>query len=187
MNLKIRQNCLFFWNLIDPIYFRFTRLGNVEDSNDKRTIMRVRLTKYKGRTLTLEDGTVIHKNDLLLKIHLHNAQLLRECHNYDNDIRRALIIYKKIKGSLPYLVKYLESTGYKDRVKGLIGITSLYKGCHKLGFEVYSIQNPYYKWFKQLALFPIHFISSSTLPKSIPVPKYLLMSKDVLHQKYHTL
>ncbi|WP_368652963.1 hypothetical protein AB4Y30_14655 [Ornithinibacillus sp. 4-3] len=186
MNLNIRRNCLFFWNLIDTLYFRFTRLNYVEDRDGKRTIMRVRLTKYKGRTLTLEDGTIIHKNDLLLKIHLHNAELLKQFQVYNNDIRRAMIIYKKVKDILPYLVQYLETTGYNDRVKGMIGITSLYKGCRKLGFEVYSIQNPYYKWFKQLALFSIHFISSSTLSKSMPEPRYLLMSKDTLYQKYFT-
>lgn len=76
MWIYLLKNGLNLWGWIDPIYFRFTRLDYVENHLGKRTIMRVRLTKYKGREITLSDGTVIHKNDLLLKIHLHNIKLL---------------------------------------------------------------------------------------------------------------
>lgn len=120
--------------------------------------MRVRLTRYKGKKITLSDGTVINRNDMLLKIHLHNVKLLRQMVGY-SEIRRALIIYRGIQESLPPIARYLQMHDYANEIKGLIGITTLHKGCMKLGFEACPIHNPYYKLLKQVAFSPIYFLS----------------------------
>ncbi|MFU0791213.1 YkoP family protein [Virgibacillus proomii] len=184
MSINIRKTGLFVWNIIDPIYFHFTRLDYVENKFGNRTIMRVRLTKYKGRKVTLSDGTEINKNDLLLKIHLHNIKILGQIQDYDSEVRRALAIYKTVQESLPEIAHYIQIKGYTNEIKGLIGITMLHKGCKKLGFEIYSIHNRYYKLFKQVTLLPIHLLSSNKIKKKIPSPIYLFMSKDRLFEKY---
>lgn len=48
------------------------------------------------------------KNDVLVKIHLHNVQILKELHLMDNDLKKAIILYKKAKESLPYLALYIQ-------------------------------------------------------------------------------
>jgi len=181
--MDIRQYCLSVWTIVDPLYFQFTRLKYIE-KNGNKTMVRVRLTRYKGKRITLSDGTIINKNDMLLKIHLHNVDLLRKMQGC-SDIRKALIIYKSVKESLPFISSYLQSHEYAHKVKGLIGITMLYKGCHKLGFESFTIQNSFYKLFKQTALFPIYLLSSNqALNKEKPDPMYLFMSKDRLFNLY---
>ncbi|WP_245832991.1 YkoP family protein [Oceanobacillus timonensis] len=165
MRINFRKTGLFVWNVIDPIYFHFTRLGYIESKFDDRRIMRVRLTKYKGRKVTLSDGTEINKNDLLLKIHLHNIKILGQIQNNDSEVRRALMIYKFVQESLPEIVHYIEIRGNTNEIKGLIGITMLHRGCKKLGVEIYPIQNRYYKMFKQIALLPIYLLSSSKIKK----------------------
>lgn len=173
--------------MLDPIYFHFTRLNYVENKLGEKTIIRVRLTKYKGRKVTLSDGTVINKNDLLLKIHLHNVKLLKLIQGYNSDVRKGLAIYKVVLNSLPSLAGYMQTHGYTNQIKGLIGITTLHKGCKNLGFEVYPIQNRFYKRFKQFALFPIHLLSSNKLVRKMPSPMYLMMSKDGLLKKYNNV
>lgn len=121
---------------------------------------------------------------MLLKIHLYNVKLLKETRRYDRDIHRAFISYKIVEASLSALAKYIESQGYTDRIKGLIGITTLSKGCRKLGFEVYPFGNRYYKWFKQFALLPIHLLSGDSLKKKMPTPMYVMRSKEELLRKY---
>ncbi|WP_234402321.1 YkoP family protein [Oceanobacillus damuensis] len=185
MNLNIKRNCVLLWNFIDPIYYHFTRLNYIQNDDGKKTIIRVRLTRYKGRKITLSDGTVINKNDILLKIHLHNVKLMREMDGKNSDIRRALIIYKSVRESLPYVARYIQSHGYTSEIKGLIGITTLHKGCRKLNFEVFSIYNPYYKMFKRIALLPIHLLSTENKWKEIPSPMYLFMSKKRLFKEYN--
>ncbi|WP_257467550.1 YkoP family protein [Peribacillus asahii] len=70
----MRNYLLNIWNLVDPIYYRLSHLNYLPEKN----ILRVKLTRYKGRNVILSDGTAINKNDLLIKIHLHNAVLLKE-------------------------------------------------------------------------------------------------------------
>ncbi|MFD1851546.1 YkoP family protein [Oceanobacillus bengalensis] len=184
--MNIKEICISIWSMIDPLYFRFSRLDYIENQFGERTIMRVRLTKYKGRKITLSDGTIINKNDLLLKIHLHNVNLLKTIHAYDSDVRRAIVTYKNVQEAMPYLADYIQNRGYTERIKGLVGITTLHKGCKRLGFEVHPFQNRYYKSFKKIALFPIHLLSCTKLGKEMPVPLYLLMSTGVLLGKYST-
>lgn len=182
--MSIKQYCLSLWTLVDPIYFSFTRLHQIENIDGDKTMIRVRLTKYKGRKIILSDGTIINKNDLLLKIHLHNVKLLRQIQGY-SEVRKALITYKSVRESLPFISRYLEIHNHSKKIKGLIGITTLYKGCKKLGFEPFQIHNPYYKKFKQVAFSPIQFLSSNKrLNKEYPTPIYLFMSKDRLFTKY---
>lgn len=171
------------WNFLDPLYYKITRLQYIEQ-NGKKTIMRVRLTRYKGKRITLSDGTVINKNDMLLKVHLHNVQLIRKIHGY-SDIRKALIVYKNIKESLPSIASYIHSHRYAKEIKGLIGITAIYKGSNKLGFESVTIDSTSYKIFKRIAHLPIHFLASSKLfTKENREPMYLFMSKERLLNEY---
>lgn len=112
MNFKIKHYCLATWGILDPLYFHFTRLQYVEKVSGENTIIRVRLTKYKGRNIILSDGTRINKNDLLIKIHLHNVELLKQMQGYDNELRRALMTYKSVKESLPYIVRHIQIHDY---------------------------------------------------------------------------
>lgn len=180
MSIKIKQYCLSLWTIFDPLYFRLTRLHHIENKSGDKTIIRIRLTRYKGRKLILADGTVIDKNDLLLKIHLHNVKLLRQIQGL-SEMRKALILYRSVQESLPYISRYLQTHDYANHIKGLIGITMLYKGCRKLGFETFPIQNQYYKIFKQVAHSPIYLLSTNkAFNKEYPTPMYLLMSKNRL-------
>ncbi|RLL48505.1 hypothetical protein D8M04_00095 [Oceanobacillus piezotolerans] len=177
----MKKHLITIWNYLDPLYFSITHLDYVLDHRGQQTILRVRLTKYQGRKVILEDGTIIQRNDLMIKIHLHNVKLLKKIENYDNEVRRALFTYKSVKDSLPYLVDYIQGSGYSDQIKGLIGITSLHKGCRRLGFEMYPLENLCYKAFKRIAFYPIHLLSNN---KVMSPPMYLMMSKKVLLNKY---
>jgi hypothetical protein len=184
MNLNVKKNCLSMWKKVDSIYFSFTRLVYIKNKFGENIIFRVRLTKYKGHKVTLSDGTIINKNDSLLKIHLHNAKLLGIVQEYESEVRKALFTYRSVKDSLPSIADYIQTHRYEHEIKGLIGITSLYKGCRKLGFEVYPIHNLYYKLFKRVSFFPIHVLSSIKFNKEMPQPVYLFMSKEGLLNKY---
>lgn len=182
--MKIRQYCISGWDLFDPVYFYFTRLHHIKQKCGKKTIMRVRLTKYKGREVILSDGTVICKNDLLIKIHLHNVKLLSEIEQYKSDFKKTKIIYVKVKDSLPAVVEYIQLSYPNKEIKGLIGITTLYKGCKRLGFEPHPIMNPVYKKIKQIGLMPIYFLSKNQWNHQRPDPMYLFMSKNTLLSRY---
>ncbi len=186
MNIKLYV--LTLWLIIDPIYFMFTRLVYIDGvKGSDRNIFRVRLTRYKGKESILSDGTVIQKNDLLIKIHLHNAQLMKSIRSMKSDVRKAMVIHQSVEKSLPQLADYVNNHSNATDIKGIIGITMLNRGSSKLGFDSIEISSPFYKYFKCIALLPIYWLSvnslsSNNLKKHHPC--YLFMSKDRLLQKY---
>lgn len=174
------------WNIIDPLYYSCTRLTYVK--NDYRpNIFRVRLMRYKGRQVRLADGTVLHRGDLLLKIHLHNVMLLKELSAFESDVKKARAVYRLVEQSLPGLAHFVLNHEKYGQLKGIMGITMLNRGAGPLGFVKYPLQNPLFKMIKWLTLLPIHFLFSSQPFKHIKKhqPVYLFMSKEKLMQKAH--
>jgi len=180
---RIRSYFLFIWKLLDPLYYRFTRLKYIEKNSHNKGVFRVRLTKYKGQPIRLKDGTFIRKNDILLRIHLHNVRLLKELYNLESDLRKGLYLYNNIKNALPKLAEFVSSHKQSQRIKAIIGITMLYRGSERLGFEIHPILNRHYLRFKQVVQFPIYLLSRTPMNhrrKNKPQPKYLFMTKEVL-------
>jgi hypothetical protein len=184
--LKMRLYFLSIWSILDPIYYLFTRLIYLEDGNQQRNIFRVRLTRYKGKEVILKDGTTIKKNDVLVKIHLHNVRLLRDMNSVESDTKRGRIIYKHVLNGMPSLAHFIHSHPRCQEIKGIIGITMLHKGCNRLGFETYDINNPVYRFIKQVVFVPMYCLSVSKInSQSIRrQPKYLFMSKEALLALY---
>lgn len=178
------------WSLIDPFYYSLTRLTYLTYEETGGNIFRVRLTKYKGRSIILSDDTQINKNDTLVKVHLHNVRLLRELKNIESEIKKTKIIYHYVQKSLPGVELYIRNHFLSNEIKGIIGITMLSKGSERLGFEVMDISHPIYKWFKIYSFLWINLLSRSHFsfrhilkPQQ---PKYLFMSKNKLAALYRT-
>ncbi|WML44772.1 hypothetical protein [Neobacillus sp. PS3-40] len=186
--MNVRLTILWIWKICDPLFYLCTRLNYVRPSeatkSKSKSIFRVRITKYKGKEMILSDGTRICKNDLLLKIHLHNVRLLTEFLKLNNDVCRARKVYHTVYHSMTPLAFYMKAHPQERRIKGVIGITTINKGA-LLGFDCFFPTNSFYKWFKKMGQLPISLLSNSTF-KSFKKHKltYLIMSKEKLYSKY---
>ncbi|MEH7236462.1 YkoP family protein [Bacillus sp. JJ1562] len=182
MLARMKLCVITIWTILDPIYYAFTRLTYVEDNE----ILRVKVTKYKGRSCVLADGTEIKKNDLLIKIHLHNVILLRELLRLKSETSKARLVYKQVKQALPGVADYLHNHPKKNDIKGIIGITALNKGSRRLGFETIKISNKIYLWFKLIVFLPMYYMAVSNISTQSlrRHPMYLFMSKDTLFELY---
>jgi hypothetical protein len=175
------------WSLFDKIYYHTTRLQFVNRSESN--IFRVRLLRYRGKSIRLQDGVTIQHGDLLLKIHLHNCQLMREMQAIDHDVKRALYVYQRVQSSLPGLAAYLAQHPEIEQIKGIIGITVLTRGVKPLGFDVIDIDNWFYRKIKELYLIPMFVICHPKgkldfFKKNKLTPKFLMMSKENLFKKH---
>lgn len=173
------------WTLLDQLYYLCTRLEYV---NKQENIFRVRPMKYRGKDLHLSDGTLLKGKDLVLKIHLHNCLLMKELQGMEGQIRRALYVYDRVRESLPGLAQFIENHPNQKQIKGILGITLLHRGIHRLGFDAVEIPNPFYAKLKQAYLTPmflfLHPRNSTSQEKDKLTPKFLAMSKDKLLQTY---
>lgn len=127
---------------------------------------------------------MIHKDDLLLKIHLHNVKIMNELFTVTSDTKRAVYIYHMVKRALPLLAEYVQQHKRSQEIKGIIGITTLYQGSSRLGFENVMIKNSYYRAYKRLTFAPINYLANS--PRQVE-PVYLFMSKDELVTRYGSI
>ncbi|MEV2361232.1 hypothetical protein ABND74_13340 [Paenibacillus larvae] len=183
--MRVKTIAMSIWNIIDPIYYSFSRLKCIGQQGRKSTF-RVRLTFYRGRDITLSDGTRINKGDILLKLHLHNIILLKNMNSLQNEIAKGRLLYRMVLNSLPDLAEYVHNHPKSREIKGIIGITMLNRGCGSLGFETIPISSKIYKWCKCITMLPIYFLSARSPLKFIKkqAPMYLFMSKHVLLNKY---
>ncbi|WP_461479530.1 YkoP family protein [Paenibacillus sp. PvR148] len=55
------------WEIIDPLYYACSRLRYIGSGDQRSGIFRVRLILYKGTPISLSDGTLIQKGNILLK------------------------------------------------------------------------------------------------------------------------
>lgn len=184
----MRGYLILIWSVLDPLYFIFTRLTYLPSKESDGNIFRIRLTKYKGRSIVLSDGTRINKNDTLVKIHLHNVKLLKELRHIKSEIKRGKMIYRYVQNSLPGVENYICNHVHFKEIKGIIGVTSLNKGCERLGFEAVSISHPIYKWFKKFAFLTIEMLSTNRYSLRYILkhhtPNYLFMSTSKLTNMY---
>ncbi|WP_261134100.1 YkoP family protein [Bacillus sp. Marseille-Q3570] len=182
----IRSSAISIWSILDPLYYSLTRLTYIEKDSPAKCIFRVRLTKYKGYPTLLEDGTQINKNDLMIKIHLHNVRLIKEMRNAKNDFQKVIQIYRCVQQSMPYLAAYVEKHEQLGEIKGIIGITLINKGTNKLGFESFELKSKLYRVFKLTSLLPIYLLSNQNKNGIFGTePRYLMMSKDRLIGRYN--
>lgn len=183
--MNLRLTILWLWKLIDPLFYLCSRLHYINDDKNNESVFRVRITKYRGKNFTLSDGTMINRNDLLLKIHLHNVRLLNEYIKIKSDLIRARLIYKLVLSSMPLLASYLKGHPEEAKIKGVIGITTINRGVRSLGFDCYPPANRLYKYVKKVGQLPIALLSNSTyrhFQKNRLT--YLFLSKQKLYDKY---
>lgn len=190
--MGLRKIMIYLWSIVDPLYFACTRLQYIHREDGEPCVFRVRLTSYKGHPVVLSDGTRIQKNDVLVKIHLHNVRILKEVQSMTSDYRKGAFFYKQIRDSLPYLAYYVKNHWKAQQIKGIIGITMLDSDtlAAKLGFERHRIKNKIYKFIKQMIQYPIYYLSHVNQPshhKHKVNIQYLFMSKNILLEKYDRL
>ncbi len=98
--------------------------------------------RYKGDPITLKDGTVIQKNDLVAEIHLDNTNILNIEASY---ISMAKALQKEM-GALKEAMKQSPM----DQLKGVYGITVIYPIAERIGFTSIRIRNPFKRFFGSL-------------------------------------
>ncbi len=71
------------------------------------------------------------------------------------------------------------------KLKGIIGITMLDKGVERLGFDVITPVNPFYRFFKKVSHVPILYLTSKPVSlRHLPNSSYLFISKEKLQKTY---
>lgn len=89
---------------------------------------------YKGKPITLKDGTKISKNDSICELHIVNTNLSQLDTDYGS-------LFKMLREELIHVARYLQQEENQD-VQAIFGITLLHRLAKRAGFTIIDINNP---------------------------------------------
>jgi hypothetical protein len=107
-----------------------------------------------------------------------------------NRIQLATKIVRQTQKSLPYILHMIETEPKFSKVKGLYGVSMIYRGATHLGFSVHDLPEGWFARITQIylkfLLFALHPDGSDRLKihTSLLVPKTITMSRKQLTERY---
>ncbi len=151
MNISL----LHLWRVWDIIYYHSTRLQYVDK---KHNLFRIVLLPFWGEQLVTKHGSTINKNDLVLKLHIHNFRLAEMIYRKKESKALGIILLREVRNSMPGLARFVAYHPHADQIKGVVGTTFLHRGVEHLGFstskpiesKIYKVKKIYLKWMLRL-------------------------------------
>ena len=132
-----------FWRWYDRLYRPLHRLQDLPIPEG--TVLRLGLTRYRGRPLTLSGGTVIRRGDRIGVFHIHNEGVAA-LHVPDGSPHRgALLFLDRFRSTLRMLASQLVSGSFAD-VRAFTATTVFFTGMAKAGFDVFPLRPRPWGW-----------------------------------------
>ncbi|MBP1992752.1 polysaccharide deacetylase family protein [Paenibacillus eucommiae] len=185
---RFKQLLVASWMLWERCFVKLFHLMPVDTENP---LLKLRIKAYTGnQSITLEDGEVIAKGDLIAELHFDNKLLLKLSNNSPSSVHLAIQIIRKTEQLMP-LIRWLlqNDPNYKD-VKGLYGITLIHRGARKLGFSIIDLPRGIFSYLTQsylrLLLSVLHPQGKKRLKLKTErlVPKIIAISRKELMNRY---
>ena len=169
----------------------FAKIAGVKPITTKMdSVFKLAVRKYRGKSLTLPDGTVLKTGDLLGELHFDNDLLLKISTQSKNPEKIGISLLRQVKNSLPDLAKTLQTDPAYRQIKAVYGITMIYRGANFLGFGIYDLYPAFFKiittYYQRWLMIIFHPQGFSHLFKhrSKMIPKMLVISKNDLLRRY---
>ncbi len=179
---------LFFWMQWEKLFHALFRVRRV--APDVR-FLSVRVRKYEGKTIRLEDGDMIHHGDRVAELHLDNELLYSMGQKSRSAVHLGIRLIRAMDKALPKVAEYLLSNSKYDDVKGLYGISMINQGVRQYGFTVIDLPKGIFSRitgiYLRILMSVIHpegkqRLNAGTKPL---VPKIIAISRKDLLRRYH--
>jgi peptidoglycan-N-acetylglucosamine deacetylase len=162
----------------------------IKPLDQKDSFFYVRVRKYYGKTLHLSDGKRIEKGDKVVELHFNNEFLAQMVSTCSTPIQLAVQMVRLTEQFLPQLLAFILQHPEGGSIKGLYGISVIYRGSRQLGFTVQDVPNRLFaricQFYLRLLLFIVHPQGRRRLQKNgnLLTPKIISISKDELIRRY---
>lgn len=177
-----------YWMQWERLFQKVFRMEQIDDSNK---FLHLRIRKYQGRTLRLQDGEEIHRGDQIAELHLDNDLLLKMSLNARSPVQLAIQMLRATGQLLPKIATLFQTHPDYKNVKGLYGITIIYRGTKQLGFTVLDLPKGIFAFFTmlylRLLLVVLHPAGKERFrnKSDVLIPKIIAMSSKELVQRYN--
>lgn len=153
---------------------------HVQLENEQDLLMFRNIT-YKGKSLTLSDGTILVKGDQLLELHFNNKLLLHTALQSKNAVHMITTMLHMMKATFSRMQTYVDMPKYKD-AKALYGVSLFHRGAKQFGFDILDLPTggatPYQRFYLRMLLAIMHPSGRDRLKSnsSTLTPKILAVS-----------
>ena len=177
------------WRQWEKLVLFLFRIEDVYEDG-KPAMFRIALRKYRGKTLTLPDGTVLRRGDLIGELHMHNELLQEISAGAGNDpVQMAFAAKKATLQALAALAGRLAEDPRYEKVKAVAGISILHRGSQVTGFSAFPVSPLTARlagWYESLLLRIFHPAGGARVRRHRKklTPRLLVMSKEELFRRY---
>ena len=130
------------WPQIDLLLCMICRIKPLKA--DGSSIISIKLRRYKGSYITLDDGSEIKTGDQIIEIHLNSAWFKRRREENLEARQLPWITLHYFAQDLNFLAKQI-ANGIFDKVVAVHGITFLYALARRAGFQVEELPDTLWK------------------------------------------
>lgn len=168
----------------------FNRLFFIQPIDQDQPFLNVRVRTYWGKPIQLLDGEIIKRGDRVLELHLNNEMLFRMGTNSRSSIHLAIQMIRTTEQLLPKTLSFILNHPKYEEIKGIYGITMIYRGTKQLGFTVTDLPRGLFffltKIYLRLLLLVVHPQGKQRLQTKgeLLIPKIIAISTKEFMRRY---
>nr|WP_243734928.1 polysaccharide deacetylase family protein [Paenibacillus turpanensis] len=187
LSLLGKELLVSLWLGWEKVYHVLFKLKPV---SPKDSFLHLRITRYSGPPIRLNNGEVLQSGDKVAEIHLDNGILYQLGSKSRSSMHLAIQLIRAMDRALPHLVVMLRQRSDLAQIKALYGVTMINRGVEQFGFTVTELPKGTFavlsKWYLTLLMNVIHPRGKERLHErsELLVPKILAMSMTELTARY---
>ena len=169
----------------------FYRLFYIQPIDKNQPFLNVRVRTLLGaNAIQLSDGEEIKKGDHVLELHLNNEMLFKMGINSRSSIQLAIQMIRTTEQLLPKTLLFILNHPKYKEIKGLYGVSMIYRGTKQLGFTVIDLPRGLFffltKIYLRLLLLIVHPQGKQRLQTKgeLLVPKMIAISTKEFIRRY---
>lgn len=175
------------WLLWEAIFHKMFRLKTVNPSDP---LLHYRVRKYSGKSIELEDKTMLQKGDQVVELHLDNEKMFQMGIRSRSPVHLAIQMIRSMEKEFPRLAQLLAQDPAAMDAKALYGVSMVNRGPEQFGFQIVDLKDGLFstssRLYLKFLLSVIHPSGQSRLKEHAQrlVPKMLLMPIGEFMERY---
>ncbi|UOF91076.1 polysaccharide deacetylase family protein [Fodinisporobacter ferrooxydans] len=178
---------IYLWMQWEKAFHAVFHVRTIDRNNP---FLNIRVCTYRGKTIQLTNGESIQKGDYVVELHFNNELLMQMATQARSSIHLAVQMIRATEQLLPQILEFIVHHPYRDKIKGLYGITMIYRGSRQLGFTVADLPKGLFsscsKLYLRFLLYAVHPQGLQRLQTktNLLIPKIIAISTNELMKRY---
>lgn len=175
------------WLMWEMVFHFIFQLKTVTPADP---FLHYRKRSYRGKALTLDNGSRLEKGDSIIELHFDNQKLFQLGVKSRSTVHLAIQMIRSMEKELPILAHQLMENDELRHAKALYGVSMINRGPEKFGFSIRDLPDGWFakstKVYLKILMSIIHPAGQDRLKESPSklVPKMIIMPVEHLYEHH---